>query len=83
MLVHLLHLIPERFLTFCQHAKEWIVEVSMKLRQAYVVLLAAIEIVLLVPVSNLKRYQSAAVLVVHYQKEMKATTIEKETEINI
>ena len=40
MLVQLLHLIPERFLTFNQHAQEWILGVWVKWRKHYAVLLA-------------------------------------------
>jgi hypothetical protein len=65
MLVQLLHLIPKRFLTFNQHAQEWIFDVEAKLRKHYVTLLAVIKYVLLGLVSNLKEDQSAFVLVVH------------------
>ena len=57
MLVQLLHLIPEKFLIFRQHASEWILGVWVKLRKHYVALL--------VLVSNLNEDQSAVVLVVH------------------
>ena len=67
MLVQLLHLLPERFRTVSQHALEWIFGVWVRWRKHYVVLLAAIKIVLLVSVSNIKEDQSAVVLVVHYQ----------------
>ena len=39
MLVQRLHLIPERFLTFSQHAPEWIFGVEVKWRKHYVALL--------------------------------------------
>ena len=57
MLVQLLHLIPEKWLTFSQHAAEWIFGVDVKLWKHYVALFV------LVP--NLKEDQSAVFLLVH------------------
>ena len=62
MLVQWLHLIPERFLTFSQHAQEWIFGIWVTWWQHYVALL--------VLVSNRKEDQSAAVLVVHQALEV-------------
>ena len=75
MLVQLLHLIPERFLTFSQHAQEWIFGVWVKLRKHYVALL--------VLVSNLKEDPSAVVLVVHQALEVvSAVHCQERNEIN-
>ena len=61
MLVQLLHLIPERILTFSQHAQEWIFEIQVRWRKH--------SVALLVLVSNLKEDQSAVVLVVQQTLE--------------
>lgn len=65
MLFQLLHLIPTRFLIFCQYAQEWTCGVLVKLRKHYVVLL--------VPVANLKEDRSAFVVVVHQALEAAST----------
>ena len=70
MLVQLRHLVPERFLIFCQHAQEWIFGVEVKWRKQHVALLGAIKTVLSVLVSNLKKDQSAVVLVAHQALEV-------------
>ena len=57
MLVQLLHLIPERFLIFCQYAQEWMFEVWVKLRKQ--------NVALMVLVLKLKEGQYAVVLAVH------------------
>ena len=75
MLVQLLRLIPERFLTFSQHAQGWIFGVWVRLRKHYVALL--------VLVSNLKEDQSAVALVVHQALEMvSAAHCQERNEIN-
>ena len=84
-IVQWLHLIPKRFLIFCQHAQEWIFVVGVKFRKHYVPLL--------VLVSNLKKDQSAVALVVrqtlevvssvHCQETNESTTIAKIKEIDI
>ena len=63
MLVQLIRLIPERFLTFCQHAQDWIVGVWVKLRKRYVALL----------VLNLNEGPSAVARVMHQALEAVST----------
>ena len=75
MLVQLLHLILERFLTFSQHAQEWISEVEVKWRKHHVALLAL--------VLDLKEDPSAVALVVHQALEAISTVhCQERNEIN-
>ena len=83
MLVQWLHLILERFLTFSQHEQERMFVTEVKLRKHYVALLAIIETVLLVFVSNLEEDLSAVVLVVHQALEViSAVHCQERKEIN-
>ena len=75
MLVQLLHLISTRFLTFSQHAQEWIFGNEVKLLKEYVALL--------VIVSNLKEDLSAFVLAVQQALEaVSALHRQERNEIN-
>ena len=75
MLAQLLHLIPERFFTFCPHAQEWIFRVWVTLRKHC--------LVVLVIVSNLKEDQSVGALVVHQALEVvSAAHYQERNEIN-
>ena len=76
MLSQLLHLIPDRFLIFSQHAQEWIFRIEGKL-------FAAIKIVPLILVSNLRADQYAIVLVVYQALEViSAVHCQEGNEIN-